>query len=469
MKTWFLIACISFCINSTAQMSFVPTTDISFEPIAYYTTPDGGFITLKKAYRTLPGRNWNKYRYKLSIAKYDKEMNLVKEQAVSNGEGDFSTFYAELKQSGSGFWLICTDPAEDNFIGNIKAIAIDPVSLQPGTIKVLASQSQLDAQLNVYGGYTSRQILFESSPDLKHHLLFVGNDKADFYLSAINEQLEPTWKGKRGFMDMKQDELRSVNVDDAGNIFITAADKTGGYIGMFNLEGKAIYKTVSVGEDQTDNVQLYISKASGQAFVAGTYRSGSDYASGVYYARLNKTDLTLDNVSKTIFPESIISSLKKDGFGSTKSKNYGIFSKYLTGKLFGKANDALSLVLECKHDLGDGRALGVGSLVTVNFNGTNSSFSHIPRYVVTGGSNTQDRFYAVSCKEQLILFYLDHEANLAKGPGEAYTVLRGYNKKAILTAAFIDEKAATVKKAVEVKEGFDMWAAIRIFLKKECL
>ena len=470
MRMLFLVTCLLFCINCTAQISYVPTEYTEFEPVSYYATSDGGFLTLKKMYRVLPGRNWdrNRVRYKLAVARYDKEMKLLKEQAISNGEEDFSSFYAELKLSGNKFWLICADPAEGDAIGNMKAIEIDVVTLQPGTIKILATKTQLDAQLNLYDGYATRQIIFESSPDLKHHFLFVGNSKEEFYLSGINEQLEPVWKGKRAFPDIKQKDIRSVNVDDAGNVFITAADKTGGYIAMYNAEGKAMYKTVLLGEDQTDNVLIHISKTTGQAYVAGTYRSGSDYASGVYYARLNKKDLTPENVSKTLFPEDIITRLKKDGFGSTKSKNYGIFSKYLSGKLYGKQGDALSLVLECKHELGDGRAVGVGSLLTVNFSGTNSSFSHIPRYAVSAGRRMYERFYAVVCKQQLILFYIDHGDNLDKSSNDAHTVLKG-DKKAILTAAFTDDKSGTIKKAVEIKDGLDIWGSIRLFLTKACL
>jgi hypothetical protein len=189
----------------------------------------------------------------------------------------------------------------------------------------------------------------------------------------------------------------------------------------------------------------------------------------VYSATLNKASLALENIKKAAFPDSIVKRLKKDGYASTGGKKYGIFSDYIKCGFFGREGDKLSLVVECKSDLGDGsrRVIDVGSLVIANFDAGAATFSHIPRYAVSAGSKTDNFYYAVPCKQQLFLFYMDAAANLQKELSQAQTVLRG-NANAILFAANVAADGNIIRKAVEVKSSIGFWESTKLFLQTEC-
>ncbi len=405
MKILLLLVSVCIYFNGIAQLSFVPSTYTVFNPTQYYLTPTKEYIGINKKIRNVSGSNWNKYRFSVTILKYDAQMNKVKESTLSNGEGVYSAFYTDFKQTGNKCWLVYAEPASGNSIGNIRGVEIDMLTLIPGETKILASENQIDEKLKLLDGLSGLKINLESSPNKKRHCLYVDNGKDEFYLSCLDEQFNPIWNSKQIIEGYKQDNIKTISVDDDGNIFIVSNKKSSSLISMYDARGKVTNKELDFGSLKPTDIKIVASKLTSNLTVAGVFTEQTDNIIGVYKANLNKKTLMLENISKTLFTETIMERLKKDGFASTKTKSYGITPSEISCKMYVTNDENVKMIIECKQRLGTDRmtATGAGSLICVNFAGT-TTFSQIPRYAVIAGPFDDDAYFALACQNKFIIF-----------------------------------------------------------------
>ena len=470
MRTLFTLTLTMLCINGWSQLILLPSSAIAFEPQQYHLTKDGSYIALKKYITNESGSNWNKYQFDLTIIKCDKDMIVVDEQKLVNGEKGYSSFYVELIESDKRLWLIYFDAAQGNTVGTCNAMEIDPVTLQPGTKKIIADEKEIDERLKLFDGYRQRKMIFKSSPNNKFHYLFIDNGHDEFYLSSLNEQLEPVWKNKVTIPGYDADEINDIAIDDSGTIFITSLKKSAATLSVFTTDKKVTHNLLKLDTETPTNMKLFINKKTGDIYAGGTYTQDWDYSKGVYKAILNKDRSKLENITKAVFPDTVITRLKKYEFASLKSKNYGIYSGFIRCKLLGHDNGNLHIVIECRKIVASPNSSAniAGSLISVNFSPAHTTFSYLPRTAVRPGDDKKsDQVFASTCNQKLFFAYLDESSNIKRSLDDEPKVLNGKNN-VMLVSASIEMDGTIRRKEIPLENYLHIWGSIRLFLEKEC-
>jgi len=461
----FLLLLIITGARSNAQIVVSSYYSYIAEPVAYFAAPDGGYVGIDEIWK--PGTHsgvWGKLRKDFVVSKFDDKMsNKVQLPIVYNGE-EYSGYFAEFVRSGNKFFAICVDPIKDGAVANMRVIEIDPLNLKVVDNRMVATEKEIDMKL-LYYYWSLDPVIFRSSPSSKKHCVFIGADKKEFFLMALDESLQPLWKGKFEIPKIKRSEIKDIDIDDEGNVFIAGIDKDNTvYLSKYDRDGKSTVSELTMPEGKINNASVLAKKNTNEVFIAGTYSENSKFSNGVFNARLEKNTLELKDMHKEIFPETIVDRLHKDGFARGKSRAYGLFQAYVSGRLFENGDGTMSYVIECIQPLGSmGLQKAVGSLVTTTMKESTNVFSHIPRYEVNSFQGDQKQYYANSCGKNFYLFYYDHEENLHRDVSEDQKVYQG--KNGVLTVATIND-GKIVRAAVP--GGGGLWENIKHYLVMEC-
>ncbi len=117
-----------------------------FFPASMIQSDDGGYLAVKKVYADIDpkSKNWNTARRIITLIKYDKDFKLIKEVKLSGGSNIFSSHYSEFKKVGNKYWFVYLESMGNYDMGNIKAMEIDPITLEQKDAKIVASSGSLD-------------------------------------------------------------------------------------------------------------------------------------------------------------------------------------------------------------------------------------------------------------------------------------------------------------------------------------
>jgi hypothetical protein len=473
MQTYFLKIILAIFLFSTtnpvfSQFILRPSSYVPFKVTESIPAADGGALGISKMDNYKKGSGWNRARYAITLEKYNKQFNKVKENTLANGEGFSTAFFAALVSSDNKAWLVYTEPTEGSNIGNVKAVEINQETLQTGETKLLASESEIGLKLKVQA-LSELKIYFESSPDKKYHSLFMNAGEEDCFTAGFDSQFKSLWKKKNTLTDFKKEHTVAFAVTNSGETFIISANKKDPSVTMYNSQGKVVNKQLIFGDFTPADISILDNETKGGLTIAGLYMKESDNISGVFKAVLNNATFKIENPIAAEIPEKIIERLKKDGFASTKSKNYGVARREVTNKFYKHNEGTWTQVIEFKHSLGaDGRSgTGVGSLLTTAFTNKGVVFAHIPRYAVIPSSEKKDEYATAICKNELILFYKDEAGNLNKSLDEGQNVLKG-EKNAVLVAAHIGNDGVITKREKVSSSVFNVSDNIHSYLSNKC-
>lgn len=461
MKFLFVSFCIWLCIQTNAQFSSVSTQSSHIIPLKSYTTSDGGRIILKKTSDEQGGRHWKKFRYELLLLKYSRDGLLTTQKFL--GKEQFGALYADLIKSDGRFWIIYFEPVDGTEVGNVKAMEIDPITLEAKETRLMAEKEKIDEKISPFGGFYNKTIFMKSAPDAKFHLLLIDNNENEFYLSCLNEKLESVWNSKVNLAPYKQKEINAYEIDDKGFVYIAAVNKDGAQLSIFDLKGNQTHKALSLGSINPTDMQVL--STNDQVILAGFY-GNKENAKGVYFANFDTKSNSLKNIRQTAFPDSLIQRLKKDGFASVKASKYGINIWQYRSRLIEQLDGNVNLITELNAELGNDRirAKGVGSLIVSHLTMSPSFFSHIPRYSVSNSLYAEQEYYSLSCHDKTFLFYWDDASNLSKSLLEEQKILKGTGN-AVLVGAAIKNDGSILRKVIP---GGMSAGSIENFYQKEC-
>lgn len=413
------ILCLLFLNTTFAQQFHVsltePTqTDFGFSSLA---APNGGYIGIDRTAKNVSGLNWNRFRFTVTARLYDKDMKMIKESKLSNGDNVYSGFYSAFKKIGDTYWLIYVEPAEKSNIGNVMAVSIDPATLATGTPKLLAAAGSMELSLPMVDGMSKLTFQFVTSPDQKHSMLLVGASKEQFYLARLDEQLNVVWGRKETIAGITDHNIHSSVIDNNGNIYLSYTEyiknaPNMGHIMIFKKTGAPVNKTVSINGTLKE-VKLLAAKKGDLIYVAGTFFEETENLAGAYKASMSTTDFKLSTITRSAFTDSLVERFSKDSWGNKKPKKYGLYPQF-TAELIESGDGIVNLVAEFKTQVSGTRAVFYisGSILVVSFGNTATTFARIPKSRTSAGSTIGDSYAVFSSQGKLILFYNDVEKNL---------------------------------------------------------
>jgi hypothetical protein len=218
MKQFLFVLFALLSVEGYSQISLAYSGQIGmFSSPSLMKTNDGGFISIKTASASIKGKSWNTFRKSVSFVKYDKGFKQVNEVKMTASEGICSGQYYELKKAGSKYWFIYLEPGNNNDVGNIKAIEVDPVSLQQKEAKTLVAGTDINHSLRDYRYTMYFDFMCGVSPAGKYIYLCLQLSDDNNYLACFDENMKPLWgeKNKRA-----EGEICSAEIDDAGYLYI---------------------------------------------------------------------------------------------------------------------------------------------------------------------------------------------------------------------------------------------------------
>ena len=401
--------------------------------------------------------NWNRFRFAVTVKLYDKDMKMIKENKLSNGDNVYSGFYSALKKIGDNYWFIYVEPAEKSNIGNVMAVSIDPVTLATGTPKLLAAGSSMELSLPMVDGMSKLKFQFVTSPDQKHSLLLVGASKEQFYLARLDEQLNVVWGRKETIAGITDNNIQSNVIDNNGNIYLSYTEyiknaPNMGHIMIFKKTGAPVNKTVSLNGTLKE-VKLLASQKGDLIYIAGTFFEETENLAGAYKASMTTTDFKLSTIRRSAFTDSLVERFAKDAWGSTKSKKYGLYPQF-TPVLIESGDGIVNMVAEFRTRVWGTRAAFdiSGSILVVSFGNTTTTFVRIPKTRTSAGSTIGDSYAVISSQDKVIIFYNDVDKNINRDINLDPVGSDVYSN-AVLVAAVIDQ-AGLVKreKVIDLKQ-----------------
>lgn len=442
-----------FCIGSyfswsqlSLAYSHIPAT---LNTSSLKLIPGEGWIGLQKGKVQGKGRGWGNYTVAVTLQKYDANFKLLKQVDLSNRAGKISSDCGQLQQLGKKYYFIYLQAQDGNDLGDIKAIEINPATLELGEPKVVASSKELDFTLPDFRYMMYSDLIYKTSPSSKFSMLLLKY-RDNFFVCCMDENFNPRWKKRESSKTISATRIQSAEVDDAGNIYIGYSDKQAGYR-KYSTTGESVDHSITLLEGKANTI-LFLAKPD-MVFVAGTYRNG-DNCNGVYKGAVD-TKGELTGLSSKEFPGSLLEPLGKEGWASTKPKKYGIepvFSSEL--KLSGDGSPVM--LMEFSKETGNvSEYLHTGSIVHVYLGKTETSFARAPKYSVGAGLmgyaehsiGSKSRFYyAFTTTTHTIILYGDNPENLTRPLETDAKVL--VPSKQILVAARIDKNGNLTREKI---------------------
>ncbi|WP_315823127.1 hypothetical protein [Paraflavitalea speifideaquila] len=175
---------------------------------------------------------------------------------------------------------------------------------------------------------------------------------------------------------------------------------------------------------------------------------------GLFQQTINTADLSITKPIALPFENTLVEQLDKDGWGSTKTKNYGINPLGLQG--FVLSDGRIGLVGEYRKSNWTGRATFItsGSLVYAILDGSKGKVASIPKYRTSAGSTIGDSYAAFPYKNTLLIFYNDQESNLQRDITKPATTSNVY-KNSVLAVAYMNGDAISRQTLIDLtKDNF---------------
>jgi hypothetical protein len=444
-----------FCISSyfsypqiSLAYSNIPAT---LNTSSLKLIPGGGWLGLQKEEIKGKGKGWGNYTAVVTFQKYDANFKLLKRVDLPSSAGKISDGYCELHQLGNKYYFIYLQAQEGNQLGDIKAIEVNPATMELGEARVIASSQDLGFSLPDFRYTMYLDVFYKTSPSAKSSM-FLLMYRDNFFVSSMDENLNPRWKKREATKAIPAGSIHSAEVDDAGNIYIGYSDKLKASYRKYSLTGTSIDRPVVLPEGPA-NIILFQAK-SDTVFVAGTYRKG-DNCNGVYKGIVNiKGELA--SLSSKEFPASLLEPLDKEGWASTKSKKYGITPEF-SAELKLSGDGSLIMLAEFSKETGTPGAgyMHAGSIIQVHFGKSEISFARAPKYSVGAAlmryaehtlRSTSRFYFAFTTSSQTIIIYGDNPENLSRSIEFDAKVVAP--SKQILVAARIDKNGNLTREKI---------------------
>jgi hypothetical protein len=393
----------------------------------------------------------DKIKYGVTLLKYDKDLKVVKEVKLENGERVYGPFEPMIKKINDKiFFLYYQHTGEDD---NIKLMSceIDPITLKLSAPEELLSLVQKNISLQQALQMTS-SYKFElmPSPDLSKTLvLWSSGVNNQIYFSVLGKDFKKIRSANETISKESKIEVINACVDNIGNVFISYnnSKRKLPHIILNKADSKSSDFELNIGSGEVYEAYVFPSINDNNIVVTGTYREGTDRLAGVFSQVINVSSSQPGAATKTIFPKELIEEFDGDGWAETKAKNYGLsILLYITPVLLGDGTINLAGEFR-KVEMGTKTSFMIaGDIINIHFKKDGVVFSRIPKVRVSAGSTIGDSFYPVAYKNQVIIFYNDHESNVKQDITKTPSRSDNYRNSVLVAAAI--QPDGTVKREI---------------------
>lgn len=428
--------------------------------------PGGGSIGIAKEPYNVSGRNWNKFRQRISLIRYNENGQVQKTANLAESKNIFSIFYIDLKRIGNKFWLVYIEPAERNDIGNVKAMEVNPVTLETGSPITIASSESINSSLKLMFGMSELRVVSESSPGELYTFLFIGTGRGDFFISCLDQDLKTVWSKKETIKGLDDYKIKSIKIDDDGVIYMAYVNRKKPFVSVYSKDGIGKEYSFSMGNATPKDIYLLVSQKTNTVIATGAYFEGSNNCAGVYKTNIDRGNYSWGELIKSPFPVSLLGQFSRDGFASTNARKRGLKPKF-SGKMYELPDGSTGYIAEMRNFASGEKvsATHFASLLVVNFGPSAAFMSRVPKYNLLGGLVTANQYYAGICGSNIVLFYRDIASNLERALALDAKITRS-EKNTILVEAIIERDGAVKRR--QAGDGEDVAAGIRKALSNEC-
>ncbi|MEP7376984.1 MAG: hypothetical protein ABI675_26530 [Chitinophagaceae bacterium] len=400
-----------------------------------YALPGGGFIGMKYIQDDRLITNWTKKKEKISILLFDASMKLVKEFNMANGEKAFGITYTVFKKAGDKFWLIYEEPGDKSKLGDLKAVEINPVTLEPAAPKTIVAFGEIGFKPGMFGTFDLK-IESKASPNGKFRYFFIRKGKSDTHLCVTGAEFNVVWSKNDITADIGKKDFNSMEINNQGTVFVGYMKDELGYVAVYRNAKAPQILDAGMEKGMAKEILVLTHKNNNSITIAGGYFENSSNVRGVFKADIDAS-FKIGTILKVPFTESLVDLFDKDSWGSTKPQKFGIEPYYLA-QLFEINDSIVDLVIEIKREI-DHQTMTVvhsGNILNVYFGNGSASFTRIPKYNVAHGSKW-NHYYAMPFEKKMIIFYNDNTSNL-KRDINASPKLVNIEDNSVLVAAVIE-------------------------------
>ena len=347
----------------------------------------------------------------------------------------------------------CTTSWEKKDEIKIMVVEVDMASFTVGTPKELMTIEQKNVGL--FQGMdlmTSFRFAIAVSPDhSKRAIFWCSGLNNKLFISVFGENLTKTRSIIETIKGTEKFYLSNTCIDNTGNVFAaygyTGSPRSFSHLLIYKNEGQTVDMEIKPDQGEIYGPFIALSETGDVLHICGLLKETTENLSGAFSQTLNTSTFQMGPRKKTAFPAALVEQFDNDGWGNTKAKKYGIAPQVNLQPIV-LGDGTLDLVGEFRRSETTTRAQYdiSGDLLNVHFTNAGAVFSRIPKARVSAGSTVGDSFHPFAFKDQLILFYNDHDANLKQDITKSASRSDNYKNSVLVAATMAAD--GTVKRQV---------------------
>lgn len=416
--------CQPFTVKFSEPIKEIPRTRI-------LPSPDGGFVGMKREDK-LPGFSL-KYRRLITLIQYDKAMMPIREVNLADRNLSISHHFTEFKKIGNKHFLIYLEADDKYNIGDLKAVEVNPATLETSTPKTILSKGAIGFDLKRAGDLFEILIKSKISPDQLHFGFTILTSKGEFVVASFNEELEMVWV-KHPSIPPGKIRFFEIEVDNNGNFYLPFKKDEEGFVAVFGKDFSKVLP-LKLGSGRLEDICLLAQKTQPAVAVSGMYYGDTKNLAGVYKTSIDVEQQSIGTISQTIFPASVVELYDADGFGNTKASKYGLQPGFLI-RMVEMEDGVLNFIAEAKQYPSAPGVLYSGAILNVSFRDQNPVFTRLPKSNIIAGT-FWDHYTAFPYGKRLVIFYNDNPVNLTKDITESPKLVN-IEGNSVLVAAVIE-------------------------------
>jgi hypothetical protein len=391
----------------------------------------------------------NKAKFSAKLLMYDQNLNIGKEVKLSGGDKVYGPFLPVLRKIGEKLYFVYYQLADENgFIQLlISEINLSSLSLKE-PVELLKIEQKNLGLMQAAEVLTDHKLIFAASPDNSKLLTAWSSGGGNqVFFSVVGEGFKKVKDGTGIAKKESKINLTNACINNSGTVAICYSNskENNSYVLVNGSNSNNIELNVTI--PQGTPCEAFVFATASEIKIAGTYKENSDNLSGVFTQTLDINDVKLSTPVKTVFPKWLVEQFDNDGWARTKAKDYGL-TNYLNITPLILADGSIDLVGEFRRtETTQKWAYRIaGGILDIHFKNDGVVFGRIPKGRVSAGSDIGDSFYPVAFKDQVIIFYNDHESNVKKDITKSPDRSDNY-KNSVLVAATISADG-TVKREI---------------------
>lgn len=400
--------------------------------------------------------NLKRFMHNIRLKKYNGWMEEETQLRVNAPDKNFGPLPPVLKIIHDKLYLLYFKNESKSPI-SLWLAAIDTSSLELSGHKEILQLDEDERYIQFYlrsvGVHQPRTLFFtESSADGSQYLVaWTSGWHNKLFFSVLDKDLNKVRTKTEVLPDETSLGISDAFIDNKGNPYFAwyynKKGKGNAELMISKASGPQV-KSITIDTGEPSGICAVMDPAKGKLLVGGAYKEESDNLKGVYAQYFSLDDMKAGNLSKTAFPDNLISILDSEGWANSKDKKKGLHDAIRFEAML-LDNNTLNLTGEFRRTVsGVKTSFDIsGTLLNARFDNNNVAvFSRVPKVRVSAGSTIGDSYAVYNYKNKVIIFYNDHLSNL-KLDMSATPKRSDVYTNSVLAAAIIDENG-TVKREI---------------------